>query len=140
MSARAGLPQSAVEILTSLAQHRTLTTAQVQAIHLPDRSLRRARQVMAELQSAGFVSRVRAPGNLPRGLWFITDAGATVAVESGRLDHAPRVLSPEAAAGQLRLHTLAVNDTAISFLTEAWRRGDDFGPLSWHHEVVHPIP
>ncbi|MBN8870535.1 MAG: replication-relaxation family protein [Solirubrobacterales bacterium] len=139
MRARDGLPQTAVEILTSLASHRTLTTAQVWAIHLPDRTVRRARQVLGDLQSAGLVLRVRAPGALPRGLWFVTESGARLAVESGRLDRAPKVLSPEQAAGQLRLHTIAVNAAAICFLEEARHRGDDFGPLSWHHEVVHPL-
>lgn len=139
MSAPAGLPWSAVEILTSLTQHRALTTEQVHQIHLPDRSPRRARQILSTLKDAGLVCLVRGPGGLPRGLWFVTEAGTKIALESGRLDHAPRVLSPEQAAGQLRLHTVAVNDTAISFLNEARRRGDDFGPLSWRHEVVHPL-
>jgi hypothetical protein len=34
---------------------------------------------------------------------------------------------------------LAVNDVGIAFLQAARKRGDDFGPLSWQHEVSHPL-
>lgn len=139
MSAAIGLPESTVEVLTSLAQHRTLTNAQVRAIHFPGRSPRWARKVLERLRVAGLVSQVRTPGALPRSLWYATEAGANVAVEAGGFDQAPKILRPEQAAGQLHRHTIAVNDTAIRFLEEARARGDDFGPLSWHHEVVHPL-
>jgi hypothetical protein len=43
------------------------------------------------------------------------------------------------AAGPLRAHTLAVNDTAIAFVNAARERdGDDCGALSWRHEIAHP--
>lgn len=139
MSAPAGLPQPTVEILASIGEHRVLTTAQVRAIHLADRSVRRAEQVMASLGSAGLVSYVQSPGGLPRRLWFLTEAGSRTAKGSGALSVAPRVLEPEQAAGQLRAHTMAVNDAAISFLKAARSRGDEFGSLSWQHEVVHSL-
>jgi hypothetical protein len=139
LNAPTGLPQATVEILTSLTQHRALTTAQVHAIHLPDRSSRRASQILESLRDAGLVSSVRSPGSLPRALWFTTEQGTIIAMEAGDLDHAPKPLRPEQAIGQLHLHTMAVNDTAISFLDAARRRGDEFGPLSWRHEVAHPL-
>lgn len=37
------------------------------------------------------------------------------------------------------MHTLAVNDVGIAFVKAARDRNDDCGPLSWRHEIAHPI-
>lgn len=124
----------AIEIVASLAQHRLLSTAQVRAIHLPDRTPRRTQQVLAALEADDLVGHV-AQGGAPRRLWHPTDAGARLARDSG--------LVAEPVAGMataLRAHTLAVNEAAICFLRTARERGEEFGPLSWRHEVVHPLP
>jgi hypothetical protein len=55
------------------------------------------------------------------------------------LDGEPRLIGAEDAAGALQAHTLAVNDSAICFLTAAHERGDDFGPFAWRQEVSHPL-
>lgn len=34
---------------------------------------------------------------------------------------------------------MAVNDVGIAFLRAARERGDGFGPLSWRHEIAHPV-
>jgi hypothetical protein len=39
----------------------------------------------------------------------------------------------------LHPHTLAVSDVAICFLEAARKRSDEFTPLSWRHEVSHPL-
>jgi hypothetical protein len=50
-----------------------------------------------------------------------------------------RVTTLAQAAGPLRAHTLAVNDTGIAFVNAAREReSDDCGPLSWRHEIAHP--
>lgn len=133
-----GLPENALEVLASVAQHRLLTTAQVQTIHLPGRGQRWAQRVLVRLADAGLIAHVHAPGGRRR-LWFITERGAELAAGSGALDRPPKVMSAADAAGQLHAHTLAVNDTAICFLQSARERGDEFGPLSWRHEVAHPL-
>lgn len=135
---QSGLPENALEVLASVAQHRLLTTAQVQAIHLPGRGQRWTQRVLVRLAAAGLIAHVHAPGGRRR-LWFVTERGAELAASSGALDRAPKVMSPADAAGQLHAHTLAVNDTAICFLEAARDRGDEFGPLSWRHEVAHPL-
>jgi hypothetical protein len=131
----ASLSENAVEVVASLAQHRILSTAQVRAIHLPGRTPRRAQQVLAALEADGLVAHA-APNQAPRRLWFPTDEGARVARNSGL------VAEPVAGGGApaLRAHTLAVNESAICFVRAARERGDEFGPLSWRHEVVHPLP
>ncbi|HVY78858.1 MAG TPA: replication-relaxation family protein [Solirubrobacterales bacterium] len=129
------------EILGSLCQHRALSTPQVRAIHLPERSARTAQQAMAGLARRGLVAFATVPGvpGAPRRLWYVTEAGAEAARDAGVLDGPPRLLSAEQVTGPLRAHTVAVNDVGISFLEAARQRGDEFGPSSWRHEVGHPL-
>lgn len=135
------VPVASVEILASLAEHRVLSTPQLGSIHFPGRSSRWVQMVMARLNEAGlvaFVPSLGAPG-APRRLWYATERGATAALEAGLLERMPRLQNAESAAGPLQAHTLAVNDAAICFLRSAQERGDEFGPLSWHHEVPHRL-
>lgn len=136
--ARARLPEASAEVLASLAEHRVLSTAQVRAIHLPGRSLRRAQQLLAYLGRAGLVEHVEAR-RAPRRLWFLAERGADLARAAGVLAERPKLLAPAEAAGPLRAHTFGVNEVGISFLEAARKRGDDFGPLDWRHEVAHPL-
>ena len=127
-----------MEIIASVGEHRILSTAQVRAIHYPDRSLRRTQQALAYLERAGLVAYVERR-RAPRRMWFLTDAGAEAVIAAGEIRERPKVLSPKQAAGPLTAHTLGVNEVGISFLQAARQRGDDFAPLSWRHEVAHPM-
>lgn len=138
VAAGVGLPEITAELIASLGEHRVLSTEQLRTIHLPERSLRRTQQVLARLESAGLLSHVDARV-APRRLWFLSEVGADLAVDAGGLERRPKVLEPRDAAGALRAHTLAVNDAAICFVRAARERGDEFGPLSWRHEVAHPL-
>lgn len=135
---RLRLPEATVEIIASVGEHRVLSTAQVRAIHYPDRSLRRTQQALAYLERAGLVAYVERRRS-PRRLWFLTDAGADAVVAAGEIKERPKVLDPKQAAGPLTAHTLGVNEVGVSFLRAARERGDDFAPLSWRHEVAHPL-
>ena len=101
-------------MIASLGEHRTLSTAQVRAIHFPDRGVRRAQQVLAYLERAGLVAYAEAR-RAPRRLWFLTERGADDVLDAGEVERRPKVLAPEQAAGPLRAHTLAVNEVGISF-------------------------
>ncbi|HET7177375.1 MAG TPA: replication-relaxation family protein [Solirubrobacterales bacterium] len=140
-AARASLPLASVEILALIAQHRVLSTPQVRTIHFPERSLRWAQMALARLLEARLVEYVPSLGaaGAPRRLWYATERGARAALAAGALEAMPRLLDAEAAAGPLQAHTLAVNDAAICFLKAARERGDEFGPLSWRHEVPHRL-
>jgi Replication-relaxation len=129
------------EILGSLAQHRVLSTPQLRAIHLPDYNPRTAQRMMARLGRRGLVAFASLPGvpGAPRRLWYLTEAGAIAARDAGMIDGLPRLLSAEQVNGPLQAHTLAVNDAGIAFLAAARRRGDEYGPTSWRHEVGHPL-
>ncbi len=137
-SPASGLPETAVEILASLVQHRVLTTEQVREVHLPASRSRWAQQVLGRLREAELVAFNRPPHSGQR-LWFATERGVRLAHKAHALEESPRPLSASEVAGQLRAHTLAVNDAGIAFLRAARERGDEFGPLSWRHEVAHPL-
>jgi hypothetical protein len=130
--------ETGIEIVSSLAQHRVLSAAQVRAIHLPASGERWAQRMLVRLGDAGLAGYVRSPRS-HRRLWHVTELGARVAREAGALDGEPRLIGAEGAAGPLQAHTLAVNDTALCFLEAARKRGDEFGPFSWRHEVSHPL-
>lgn len=134
----ADLPETAGEVIASLAQHRVLSTAQVRVIHFPDSRMRWTQSVLARLRDAGLVEFVQPP-RTGRRLWFATERGARMAREAHALEATPRPLEGSEVAGQLQAHTLAVNDAGICFLRAAWERDDEFGPLSWRHEVAHRL-
>jgi hypothetical protein len=133
-----GLPEATTEIVASLAQHRVLTTEQVREIHLPDNHSRWAQQVLGRLRGAELVAFTRPPNSGQR-LWFATERGVRLAREAHALEGNLRPLQAAEVAGQLRAHTLAVNEVGIAFLRAARKRGDECGPLSWRHEVAHPL-
>lgn len=132
------LPEATIEVVASLAEHRALSTGQVHTIHLPGRGLRRTQQLLSDLERAGLIGHVETR-SAPRRLWFLSDLGADVLVGAGELKERPKLLGPREAAGPLRAHTHAVNEVGISFLEAARKRGDEFGPVSWRHEIAHPM-
>lgn len=133
-----GLPEATSEILASLAQHRVLSTEQVREIHLPGNHARWGQQILGRLRRAELVAFTRPP-NSGRRLWFATELGVRLAQSSHALEGKPRPLQAAEVAGQLQAHTLAVNEVGIAFLRAARERGDECGPLSWRHEVAHPL-
>ncbi len=135
---RLRLPEATAEIIASIGEHRILSTAQVRAIHFPDRGLRRAQQALASLERAGFVAHVETR-RTPRRVWFLTEAGADGVITAGEIRERPKVLTPEQAAGPLASHTLDVNEVGISFMQMARERDEEFGPLGWRHEVAHSL-
>jgi hypothetical protein len=131
------LPAIATEVLTSIHQHRLLSATQVHEMHMPDRARRSTERVLAQLAERRLIAFVR-PGRGGRRLYYLTLTGAQ-AVETipTRVETRRKLITPEQAAGPLWKHTLAVNDTGIAFMRAARKRGDDFGPLGWRHEIAH---
>ncbi len=127
----------AVEMLEGIYQHRLLSSAQLHEIYTPGRSREWAHQQIRKLERAGLAAAVRQPGG--RKLLHLTPAGLTMAETVPRTESRSKLITPEHAAGALQRHTLAVNDVGVAFLRAARERGDEFGPLSWRHEIAHPI-
>jgi Replication-relaxation len=132
------LPAVAVGMLESLHQHRVLTARQVHTLHTPATSLRWAQRILTQLQQRGLAEYAHGPHGL--ALWFLTEQGEDTIQSAGTLaEPRRRLTTPAQAAGPLRAHTLAVNDTGIAFVKAARERdGDGCGPLSWRHEIAHP--
>ncbi|MDO8213905.1 replication-relaxation family protein [Conexibacter sp. CPCC 206217] len=132
------LPWVAVEVLESIYQHRLLSTVQVHAIHTPDASRRWTQRLLGELAGSGLLDVARGPRTV--GVWFVTEAGAAAVEQvTSRTEPRRKLITPAQAAGQLQAHTLAVNEVGIAYLHAARQRGDEFGPLSWRHEIAHTI-
>lgn len=108
-------------------------------MHLPDKGPRWCRRVLSRIAAAGLIDHARTASGSPQRLWFATEAGVRAAVEFGAIPRRPRVFGPTEIVGPLQAHTVAVNESAISFLVAARRNGDDFGPLAWQNEVAHPL-
>lgn len=134
------LPTVATEVLTSIYQHRLLTTAQVHEMHMPGHTRRWAEQVLSTLTSRGLTAFVRA-GRGGAHRYYLTPTGAqAVELIPTRVETRRKLITPEQAAGPLWRHTLAINDVGIAFMRTARDRGDDFGPFGWRHEIAHLAP
>jgi hypothetical protein len=128
----------AVAILESIYQHRLLSTRQLHALHTPDAKLRWTQYQLARLRHAGLVATAPTPGALK--LWYLTEPGVeAVETITTRAEQRRKLIRPEQAAGPLQQHTLAVNQVGIAFVQAARERGDECGPLSWRHEIAHPL-
>jgi hypothetical protein len=90
---RLRIPEASGEILASIGEHRILSTAQVWAIHYPDRSLRRAQQALSHLERAGWIAHVDTRRN-PRRVWFLTEAGADTVILAGEVKERPKSSPP----------------------------------------------
>jgi hypothetical protein len=140
------------QALELLYQHRVLSTQQMHVL-LTSPEKRSARpdyllKQLAELHTAGLVSRVRAqgggagPGRVRTKpfLWFLTEPGAETVEEAGELPIRPYRVTPESVAGARQAHTLALNDVGVAFVEHARRLGhDECGPLDWTPEVANRI-
>jgi hypothetical protein len=130
----------AMNMLGSLHQHKLLTTTQLHALHRPGKSVRGTQRITSEqLAARGLVQSIGTAAWAPTSVWFLSALGHEAVPSAGRLEHRPREVTREAAAGALQRHTLRVNDVGISFVMAARARGDECGPLAWRHEIEHPI-
>jgi hypothetical protein len=134
---RLALPVLATEVMESLYQHRVLSTIQVHELHTPDAHKSYSRRLLATLHDAGVADHAPGAGRLK--LWFLTKRGnEAVETISTRAEQRRKQVSAEQAAGPLRMHTLAVNDVGIAFVTAARAKGDECESLGWRHEIAHP--
>lgn len=138
MSPVARLPETAVEVLESLYQHRLLDTSEVRAMHAPGASSRWTQRLLGDLARYQLVSSAQGRGALK--VWYLTRAGIeAVETTPTRAEQRRKAITPAQAAGQLQQHTLAVNHVGVSYLQAARQRGHEFGPLSWRHEIAHQV-
>ncbi|MBY8889228.1 replication-relaxation family protein [Streptomyces sp. PTM05] len=134
-----GLPRLAQDALPVLYQHRLLTTRQLHRLLQPQANhavyLRRQ---LSRLRERGLAAAtVRHRGGQGELVWYCTPTGSEIVEAAGEVTPRAYRMTEAAAANQLQEHTLAVNDTGISFVEAARRYGHDCGPLDWHPERAH---
>lgn len=127
----------AVAMLEGLYQHRLLSTQQLHELYTPDSTTRWTQDLVARLGRAELVAAARQPGG--QKVLYLTPTGVEFVEQVPHAESRRKLLSPEQVEGPLQRHTLAVNDVGIAFVRTARERGDEFGPLSWRHEIAHPI-
>ncbi|PNE43419.1 replication-relaxation family protein [Streptomyces noursei] len=131
----AGAETVRAQVLACLFQHRAATTDQLQRMLCPAPHPEYLRQVLRTLRGAGLAEsyyRRRRPS-----VWFLTSTGRSSVVTWPEF-RGRRVsrLDPSHARGA---HTLAVTRTALAFIEDARRRGDEVTSSDWVPEVAHPI-
>lgn len=137
MTAVAALGPVAEAMLEGLYQHRLMSRAQLHDLYTPDHSYQWTSQLLSRLRRAGLVAVVHESGGVR--LFYLTAEGIAATESVPRTEPRRKLLTAEQAAGPLRRHTLAVNDVGVSFVKAARQRNEQFGPLSWRHEIAHPI-
>lgn len=134
------VPASAGALLESLYEHRLLSAHQLHRMHNPKQGVRWTREILTGLRRRGLVNFVRAADG-GGSVYFLTIKGARAVelIATRPAQRRRKLITPEQAAGPLRAHTLAVNETGVAFMQAAHEHGDEFDALAWQHEVAHPL-
>jgi Replication-relaxation len=125
-----------LDLLTSIYQHRLITTGQLHRLNAPGRSIRATHHQLHRLVEAGLVA-AHQPSARTSARWYATDAGAELA-ERTQARSRPYRMRPAVAAGSIAAHTIAVNEVGCLLAEAARERGEAFGSLDWEHEIAHP--
>ncbi|MEU4969986.1 replication-relaxation family protein [Streptomyces smyrnaeus] len=123
-------------LLGCLYRHRAADTAQLHAMVGAHRYLPYVRRCLRQLRDEGLVEAAVEARHF--NVWALTRRGISVVSAWPEMTGGPRVarVSPD---GMHRAHALAVTRTALAFLEDARARGDEFSPLDWQPEVMHPL-
>ncbi|MFJ4099907.1 replication-relaxation family protein [Amycolatopsis japonica] len=123
------------EALVVLYWHRMVSTEQMRRLIAPATSIRTVQHKLLALQADGLADGLHRH-HAPR-TWHVTESGAELVEESGRVDARPYRIPRAATVELLQDHSLDVVETGLAFVAAARRRGDECGPLSWTPEVAH---
>lgn len=123
------------QALVALFVHRAAETEQLCRLLTPPPELIYLRRCLRDLREQGLVRSV-GQAHHPH-VWCLTPHGARNVMSwpefAGRRYRRHTVLGARSA------HTLAVTRTALAFIEDARRRGDEVTASDWTPEVVHPI-
>lgn len=127
-------------LLTTLAQHRMATTAQLHTMLRPEVTRQTISTPLNRLRDKGLVDFVVLPRSQRTRAWYLTTDGARITRDHPALRGRPPYPITSATAASLKTpHTLTVVRTHLAFATDARDRGHEHGPLDWTPEVSHPI-
>lgn len=124
-----------------LAQHRLVTSPQMHQMLNPTSVRQITSNVLNSLREDKLVSYIVLPNSSRLRAWFLTARGARVVHGwpelRGRMVQPP---SNSTEASMRAAHTLTAVRAHLTFLTDARRRDDEYGPLDWMPEVAHRLP
>lgn len=130
---RAKLSERDLEILTSLAANRFLTSNQTRRLHFADHAtntaaIRSSNRTLARLAALELICHLnRRVGGVRAGsasnVWSLTEIGGRLLHLSGRFDQLPKRLRAHEPTVTFLEHTLAVAEVCLR-LSEAARGGD----------------
>lgn len=123
------------EAIVVLYWHRMVSTDQLRRLLAPAMPVRTVQHKLRALEADGLAVGVRRH-QAPR-TWHVTERSAELVEASGRVDARSYRIPRTAVVELLQDHTLDVVETGLAFVTEARRRGDECGPLSWTPEIAH---
>ncbi|ANZ13369.1 Replication-relaxation [Streptomyces noursei ATCC 11455] len=124
------------QALAALFVHRAAETDQLRRLLSPPPELRYFRHCLRDLQRQGVLSSVKRAHH--PSVWSLTKDGAHLVANWPEFAGQRRVRR-HTALGARTAHTLAVTRTALAFVEDARRRGDEVTPLDWSPEVAHPV-
>ncbi|MFB8026865.1 MULTISPECIES: replication-relaxation family protein [unclassified Streptomyces] len=132
---------TAHRVMALLAQHRVISTPQLNSMVSPQSDRRSMSVVLSGLTADKLVSFAVLPRSWKTRLWFLTPRGAQVATLWPELRGRSVVPPGNATEANLRApHTLAGIRAHMTFLEEARSRGDEYGALDWVPEIAHRLP
>ncbi|MCX4515934.1 replication-relaxation family protein [Streptomyces sp. NBC_01619] len=124
-----------------LAQHRLVTTPQMHQMLAPGTDRSHTSEVLNTLREGKLASYAVLPRSNGLRAWFLTARGARVVIGwpelRGRTIQAP---GSSTEASLRAAHTLTAVRAHLTFLADARRRGDEYGPLDWVPEIAHRLP
>ncbi|MET9879255.1 replication-relaxation family protein [Actinacidiphila glaucinigra] len=129
------------QAMALLAQHRLVTTTQMQQMVMPGAARQSMSEVLNTLREGKLISYTVLARSSTLRAWYLTPRGARVVAGWPELRGRPaQPLGGSAEASLRAAHTLTVVRAHLAFLADARARGDEYGPLDWVPEVAHRLP
>ncbi|WP_410599810.1 replication-relaxation family protein [Amycolatopsis sp. lyj-90] len=123
------------EALVVLYWHRMVSTEQMRRLIAPTTPIRTIQHKLLALQADGLADCLHR--HHASRTWHVTETGAELVEESGRVEARPYRIPRAAVVELLQEHSLDVVEVGLAFTAAARRHRDECGPLSWTPEVAH---
>lgn len=124
------------QALAALYVHRAAETDQLRRLLNPPPELKYLRYCLGDLRRQGLLRGVRRAHH--PSIWSLTKEGTQI-VSTWPEFAAQQRARRHTVLGARTAHTLAVTRTALAFVEDARRRGDEVTSTDWTPEVAHPI-
>ncbi|MGW5342914.1 replication-relaxation family protein [Streptomyces sp. NPDC004050] len=128
------------QALALIAQHRMVTTTQLNQMLTPNRPPKGLYKVLTALRGEGLIAHTVLGRSSRLQAHYLTGAGAHIVKNWPELRGRPPAVLTNAAASLRAAHTLTSVRAHLAFLSDARTRGDEYDPLDWVPEIAHRLP